>query len=104
MTNLEALLAECEPYTVSSKQAEKALVDAGLTPEEDYSSKASIAKAAVQIIAGFLSLSSESEGGFSQNYDTETLKIKIRTLCITAGLDASRFVSQSMISDGSKLW
>ncbi len=104
MTNLEALLAECEPYTVSSKQAEKVLLDIDVQPDEDYTSEKSIAKAAVLIISRFLSLNSESEGGFSQNYDTEGLKVRIRTLCQTAGLDASRYVSQSTISDGSKLW
>jgi hypothetical protein len=104
MTNLEALLAECEPYTVSTKQTEKVLLDLELQPEEEYSSEKAIAKAAVYIISRFLSLNSESEGGFSQNYDTEGLKTRIRALCQTAGIDASRYVSQSAISDGSKLW
>jgi len=104
MTNLEALLAECEPYTVSAKQAEKVLLDIGVQPDDEYSSEKSIAKASVHIISRFLSLNSESEGGFSQNYDTEGLKARISALCITAGLDVSRYVSQSTISNGSNLW
>lgn len=104
MNNLEALMAECEPFTISSRVATKALVDAGLAAEEDYSNKAGIAKAAVLALSRFLSLKSESEGAFSQSFDIDGLKYRIRSLCATAGLDASNYLTQVTVSDGSNRW
>ncbi len=104
MTNLEALRAECEPYTVAQNIAEKALADAGLVPGDDYSSVSLIAKSAVNVLSRFLSLSNESEGGFTQGYNREGLKERLKTLCKTAGLDPSGFVQSITIQDGSNRW
>ena len=104
MTNLEALIAECEPFTVSNRVAEKSLADTGLLSNDTYTSKIGIAKATVLALSRFLSLKSESEGSFSQSFDIEGLKARIKSLCSTAGIDASNFISQKTISDGSKFW
>lgn len=104
MNNLEALIAECEPFTVSNRVAEKALADTGLVPNAEYTSNSGIAKATVLALSRFLSLKSESEGAFSQSFDIEGLKERIKSLCITAGIDASNFMKQNSISDGSKYW
>lgn len=104
MTNLEALLAECEPFTISNRVAQKALADAGLLAEEGYSNKASVAKASVFALSRFLALRSEGEGAFSQSFDLEGLKSRIRRLCELSGLDASSFIVQTTIKDGSKFW
>lgn len=104
MTNLEALRAECEPYTVSPAVAEKALADAGLVPEEDYDNAVLLAKAAVLALRKFLSLSNESEGGFTQGYSIEGLKQRITMLCRTAGLNPSGFVDSITVQDGSSRW
>lgn len=104
MTNLEALMADCNPYTVLTGVAEKALSDSGLNPEDDYSDKKNVAKAAVEVLTQFLSLTSEREGAFGQGYDKAGLIMRIKSLCETADIDASRYVTQTKISDGSHLW
>ncbi|MDP3453013.1 MAG: hypothetical protein Q8R90_08670 [Bacteroidales bacterium] len=104
MNNLEALMAECEPFTISKRTIEKALTDNGLVPDSEYSSKSAIAKTAVEVLSRFLSLRSESEGSFSQGFDKEGLKARIKALAEIAGIDASSYISQVTISDGSKLW
>ncbi|MGE9516405.1 MAG: hypothetical protein ACQPRJ_02475 [Solitalea-like symbiont of Acarus siro] len=45
MTNLEALLAEVEPYTPGSLTLEKALIDVGLDMQENYKDEKLIALA-----------------------------------------------------------
>lgn len=104
MTNLEALRAECEPYTVSSAVANKALADAGLVPVDDYGNASLLAKAAVFALSKFLSLSNESEGGFTQGYSIEGLKQRITVLCHSANLNPSGFVNSITIQDGSCRW
>lgn len=104
MINLEALIAECEPYTVAYNVAGKALADVGLVPESEYDSVALIAKAAVLVLSRFLALSSESEGGFSQGFNREGLKERIKTLCKTAGINPSGFVQSITVQDGSNRW
>lgn len=104
MNNLEALMAECEPFTISNRVARKALADAGLSAEVDYTSSRSIAKAAVLALSRFLALKSEGEGAFSQSFDIDGLKARITSLCATAGLDASNYLTQIRISDGSNRW
>ena len=104
MTNLEALIAECEPFTISKRVAEKALADNLISPDSEYSSKTKIAKAAVEVLSRYLSLRSEGEGSFSQGFDKEGLKARIKALAEIAGIDASSYISQVTVFDGSKLW
>lgn len=104
MTNLEALMAECEPYTVTQKVAEKAINDNSLNPEDEYFDKKAIAKTAIDVLSRFLSLTSEREGAFGQGFDKEGLIMRIKALCQVAGIDASGVVKVSSISDGSHRW
>lgn len=104
MNNLEALMAECEPFTISSRVANKALVDTGLSAIEDYSNKVEIAKAAVVALSRFLTLKSEGEGAFSQSFDSDGLKARIKNLCAIGGLNASEYLNQVTVSDGSNRW
>lgn len=104
MTNLEALMAECEPYSISVRVAEKSLADCQLVKDGDYTSKTAIAKAAVIALSRFLTLRSENEGAFSQTFDTAGLQNRICSLCLIAGLNASDYIPRKSVIDGSNYW
>lgn len=110
ITILEALMSELEPYTTNQVMCKKALFDAGFDGEAETASyysedcKKTVAKAAVNVLKKFLALSSEGLGKSSQSYNVEGLKMRIKSLCATAGLDADDVLEISSITDGSQLW
>jgi hypothetical protein len=104
MTNLEAILAEVEPYTPSRLTIEKALKDAKLNQADEYTDPKAVAIAAVKALQKMVVLSSEGESDFSQGYKTENLEKRIRLICKEYGLDASIYIDSSSISDGSNYW
>lgn len=89
MTNLEALIGEVEPYTVSQYAYRKRLLDAGLEEQGTYSSdsKRDIARCAVSILVSLLPLTGDKTGKTSQQYSREGLEDRIRQLCDENGLD-----------------
>lgn len=89
MTNLEALIGEVEPYTVSPFSLKKKLADNGVSDTETYSvgNKRSIAMCAVSILVSLLPLSGDSTGKSSQSYNREGLERRIHALCSENGLD-----------------
>lgn len=108
-TILEALMSELEPYTATQVMCKKALIDAGFdgvaeTAPYSENCKKTVAKAAVNVLKKFLVLSSESLGKSSQSYNVEGLKMRIKSLCATADLDADDVLEISSITDGSQLW
>lgn len=99
MNVLEALISECEPYTVPEKVLLKSLVDVGLDQSEVYSLNNSkkVYEAAAGSLSRYTVLASESEGGFSQGFDVSRLKERIVVMCEKAGIDASTFIQTPTI-------
>ena len=89
MTNLEALIGEVEPYTVSQYAYSKRLLDAGLSESGAYSAgnKRDIARCAVSILVSLLPLTGGRTGKTSQQYSREGLEDRIQQLCEENGLD-----------------
>ena len=83
MTNLEALIGEVEPYTVSQYASNKKLMDASLEPGGTYSAanKRTVAQCAVSVLVAMLPLTSDRTGKSSQTYSREGLEDRIKELC-----------------------
>lgn len=94
MTNLEALMAEVEPYTVSPSTYSKKLVDCSISESATYTAeqKRPIARCAISILQMLLSLSSDSTGRSSQSYNREGLEERIKALCKENDLDEADFI------------
>ena len=94
MTNLDALMAEVEPYTVSPIAYTKRLTDKGITPSAEYTpdNKKNIALCAIAILVSLLPLASDNTGRASQSYSREGLKDRIKAICDENGLDSKEFV------------
>ncbi|MGE9616709.1 MAG: DUF6706 family protein [Solitalea-like symbiont of Acarus siro] len=103
MTNLEALLAEVEPYTPGSLTLEKALIDVGLDMQENYKDEKLIALAALKALAKMMVLGSESESKFSQAYN-DKLEQRILLICNKYGFEANGYIVQSSLCNGSNHW
>lgn len=88
MTNLQALKAEIEPYSASDEASIKRLIDAGLSPDAEYSAgnKITLAKCAIAMLVAFLSLTNETLGPTAQSYDREGLEERIGAICSENGL------------------
>lgn len=99
MTNLEALMADVEPYTVSPFAYSKRLIDSGIDESAQYvsDSKVEIAKCAISILVAMLPLSSDSTGRASQGYSKEGLEERIKALCAENGLDANEYVEMPTV-------
>lgn len=99
MTNLDALKAEVEPYSLSDDGYIKRLIDAELSEKADYvaANKLTIAKCAISILVSFLSLASEHLGPTSQSYDRKGLEQKLQALCAENGLDYEDYVSEPTV-------
>lgn len=104
MTNLEAIKATIEPFTVGSNAIEKTLIDLDMSAHSVYTSanKQAIAKASISVLQGCLALASESQGGFSQSYNIEGLKLKIESISKENGISIQ--LSQNTIRDKSNVW
>ena len=94
MTNLEALIADVEPYTVSPLTYSKKLVDHHIDETANYTpeNKVKIAKCAISILVALLPLASDSTGRASQSYNKEGLEDRIKVLCDENGLDAGDYI------------
>ncbi len=108
MTNLEALIAELEPYTVSSNTALRSLEKAGLVysataTATDTTNETALATATVDCLSKLLVLGGESEGGFSQSY-TDALKRRIRQICDLYGLDVTALTLNPSVDNASNRW
>lgn len=106
MTNLEVLLAEVDPFSPNRNTAIRALEKVGLTHSEtaNVDNDADIATAAVDILTKMLVITSESEGGLSQGYSTDAIKMRIRQLCNQYGLDASSYLRSPGVTNASNRW
>lgn len=95
MTNLEALIGELEPFTVSNLAVNKKLIDHEIAGSDTYiiSSKTLIALCAIEILVQMLSLSSENSGRMSQSFDKDGVKLRIIALCKESGIDENNYVS-----------
>lgn len=108
MTNYEAAKADLLQYTASKASIQKRMFDAGMDPGEKYSiaNKQSVAKVVIGILRGLLSLSSESEGGFSQSYNRKGLEDYIKSYANENDLAelVSDLSDNYNISDKSSIW
>lgn len=106
MTILEALLAECDPFTPSRNLAIRALTKQELAYTDTAASDDDtlIATAAVDILSRMLVVTSESEGGFSQSYDKAALRNRIQQLCAQYDIDPSAYTIGPAIYNASTRW
>jgi len=108
MTNYEAAKADLLQYTASKASIQKRMLDAGIDPDGTYSvaSKRDIAKVVIDILRGLLSLSSESEGGFSQSYNRKGLEDYIKSYANENDLAelVSDLSDNYNVSDKSSIW
>lgn len=100
MTNLEALKAEVEPYSMSDDGYIKRLIDADLKENDTYesSNKITIAKCAIQILVSFLPLTNEKLGPTSQSYDRKGLEDKIHDLCEENRLNYEQYAGKPRVT------
>lgn len=105
MKVLEALIAECEPFSPDSRLLKKSLIDVGLSEDSDYTVAINnkIREAAVLVLSKLVVLTSESESGFGQSFDGEMLKNRVNVLCAQIGIDASKYLNLPTISS-EKYW
>lgn len=100
MTNLDALKAEVEPYSLSNDEGYiKRLIDAGLYDDDEYevANRLSIAKCAIAILVSFLSLTSETLGPTAQHYDRQGLEERLRAICSENGLNSDDYTTQPQV-------
>lgn len=100
MTNLVALKAEVEPYSLSNDDGYiKRLIDADLTAEGEYTkaNKLTIAQCAIAILVSFLSLTNETLGPTGQSFDRKGLEERLQAICDENGLDAQEFLGQPRV-------
>ncbi|HRY32108.1 MAG TPA: hypothetical protein P5531_03980 [Bacteroidales bacterium] len=105
MTILQAVEGELSPYTVDSNAISKVLVDNELSAGDPYTvnDKVAVAIVTVTLLRSLLSLSSESQGGYSQAYDRVGLQKRIDAIVDDNGLAAS-MSSVPRIRDRSTRW
>lgn len=109
MTLYEAVKSELLQYTASRSTIDKALADVGLESSEVYKPadhKETVAKVVLGILRRFLSLQSESEGGFSQSYSIDGLKRYIAFYAKDNGLSdlVEDMTTDDTIGDKSDIW
>lgn len=94
MTNIEAVAATIEPYSVSDEAITKALIDASekfecpVNAEYSLSAKKGVALASMLCLARLRVLTAENIGGISQNYDVTKLDKAIKAIANDAGISA----------------
>ncbi len=110
-TNLEALRAKCKLICNTCYVDDDVLIDvlcdAGITPDRDTSGNVStlLAECAVMVVAGWVE-TSRSEGGMSVSISRGAVVSSIAAWCERWGLDASKYLSDSMtvVQDGSGMY
>lgn len=94
MTNIEAVAATIEPYSVSDEAIAKALIDASerfecsADAEYSLSAKKGVALASMLCLSHLRVLTAENIGGISQNYDVAKLDKAIKAIAKDAGISA----------------
>lgn len=95
MTNLEALIGEIEPYSLSDDSVEKSFIDAcarftpstpGVSGNYTADNKKTIAYAAMMCLNRLRVLASENIGGISQSFSVSKLEKRIAAIAESAGL------------------
>lgn len=88
MRNYEAIIGGLYPYDVDENLIHKVCVDNGVSEDDEYSldAKKSIAKVCIDILINLISLSSESDSGFSLSYNVDKLKERICFIARSNGL------------------
>ncbi|MBQ7512406.1 MAG: hypothetical protein IJU11_06655 [Prevotella sp.] len=111
-TNLEALRAKCKLICNTCYVDDDVLIDvlcdAGITPDGDASgttAAVTLAELAVMVVAGWVE-TSRSEGGMSVGVSRGAVVSSIAAWCERWGLDASKYLSDSMtvVQDGSGMY
>lgn len=79
MTNYEAIIGNLYPYDVDENLIQKVCIDNDLYPTDEYSKDMveSVAMVSIDILANLISLSSESDSGYSLSYNVDKLKDRI---------------------------
>ena len=106
ITIYQALLGEIEPYSPSGLTLKKALIDQGLSGDDEYAAehKKRVIIAAINVLRKMLVLTSDQVGKDAQGFSVSGLKERIRALCNEAGLESSDYIEVPTITDGSNLW
>lgn len=84
----DAIIGNLYPYDVDENLILKVCIDNDVYPEDEYSSecKVSIARISIDILINLLSLSSESDSGYSLTYDVDKIKDRICFIAKSNGL------------------
>ncbi len=94
MTNIEAVAATIEPYSVSDEAIQKALIDASAKfecpsdAEYSLSAKKGVALASMLCLSRLRVLAAENIGGISQSYNVTKLDKAIKAIAKDAGISA----------------
>lgn len=88
MTNYEAIIGNLYPYDVDEDLILKACIDNDLIQEDEYSKDiaVSVARVSIDILSHLISLSSESDSGYSLSYNVDKLKDRICSIAKKHGL------------------
>ncbi len=107
MTILEAVISEITPYTVEVLVVQKAILDHSLVETDTYTAtnvqKTEVAKCAVTVLKKMISMTSESEGGFTVQYDVNALQKRISDITSEYGLSSS-FLAGPTVCSQSHRW
>lgn len=84
----DAIIASLYPYDVDENLILKACVDNDILTDDEYhpESKESVARATIDILSNLISLSSESDSGYSLSYNVDKLKERILFIAKSNGL------------------
>lgn len=88
MTNYEAIIGNLYPYDVDENLILKACIDNDLIETDEYSKDMaeSVARVSIDVLSHLISLSSESDSGFSLSYNVDNLKERICAIAKKHGL------------------
>lgn len=75
----DAIIGNLYPYDVDDNLILKACIDHDVAPEDEYSyeAKSVVARVSIEILVNLISLSSESDSGYSLSYNVDKLKERI---------------------------
>ncbi len=84
----DAIIANLYPYDVDENLILKACVDNDILTDDEYhpESKEYVARATIDILSNLISLSSESDSGYSLSYNVDKLKERILFIAKSNGL------------------
>ena len=109
MTNLEALIGEIEPYSLSDESIEKAFIDAcarfqpstsGINDTYSAENQRTVAYASMLCLNRLRVLASENIGGISQSFSVAKLEKRISAIAASAGLSPELVLGDE---DGSRV-